>query len=159
MLTLLGPLLGGLFRLAPEWMKYLNGKQDRAHEVTMFGLQLDADKARATAAERLETVRGENAVNLADMQALVEATKAQAARTGIKAIDALNSSVRPVLTYWWCLVMYSVALAAEFYVLTNQSGVPSVQAIIELWGEDEKAIVASMLSFWFVDRSLRRQRK
>lgn len=158
MLTILGTLLGGLFRLAPEWLKYLNGKQDRAHEKDMFGMQLEADKVRASAGLALEKQRGENEIGVAELQAVIAATKAQAIKTGIGWIDGLSAMVRPVLTFWWCLILYTVALGAEFYALTVLAGTPNVEAILQLFGEDEKAIVASIFSFWFVDRALRRRK-
>jgi hypothetical protein len=156
MLTLLGTLLGGLFRLAPEWLKYLNGKQDRAHEVTMFGLQLDADKVKAAAAKELATVEGANALNLAEVNAMIEATKAQGQLTGVKWVDGVNATVRPFLTYWWAVILYTAAIACEFYFLVVVVGKPGYEAMGLVFGEPEKALVGSMISFWFVDRALRK---
>lgn len=155
--TLLGTLFGGLFRLAPEFLKWLDKKDERKHELAMFDKQIEADKLRAAALERLEQIKGENAMNLADMQALIEATKAQAVQTGIRWVDGINSLVRPMLTFWWAIVLYTVALAAEFYTLVFVLKATTAAAIVELWGADEKAIVASIIAFWFVDRSLRKK--
>jgi len=52
-------------------------------------------------------------------------------------------------------VLYSVALVARFWVLVH-AGTSNLDAIVLLWGADEKAIVASIISFWFVDRALRK---
>ena len=49
----------------------------------------------------------------------------------------------------------TAALVAQ-YVAVLDGGANYLQAIIKLWGPDEKAIVASIISFWFVDRSLRK---
>jgi hypothetical protein len=155
MLTLLGTLLGGAFRLAPELLKWLERKDERKHEQAMFDKQLEADKLKLAAAQRLEETRGENAATLGDIEAMIAATQSQAVQTGIKWVDALNSLVRPTLTFWWAVVLYTVALAAEFYVLVWVLKVDKAAAVLELWGADEKAIVASIISFWFVDRSLR----
>jgi hypothetical protein len=156
MLTILGTLLGGLFRLAPEWLKYLNGKQDRAHEVAMFDKQLEADKVRAASAKDQALINQETTLGGAEITAIIEATKAQGQQTGVKWVDAINALVRPVLTFWWAIILYTIALAAEFYALVYISNVPKVDAVLQLWGADEKAIVASIISFWFVDRALRK---
>lgn len=159
MFTLIGTLLGGLFRLAPELMKWMDKKDERKHEREMFGLQLEADKLKYAASQQLEVTRGENAANLAEIQALITATKAQGQLTGIKWVDAVNQTVRPFLTYWWAVVLYTAALACEFYGLVWVAQQPSWQAMLLIFGEPEKAIVASMISFWFVDRALRHMKR
>lgn len=44
--TLLGTLFGGLFRLAPEALKWLDRKDERTHELAMFDKQLEADRLK-----------------------------------------------------------------------------------------------------------------
>jgi hypothetical protein len=156
MLTLLGTLFGGLFRLAPELLKWLDRRDDRAHELAMFDKQLEADKFKFQAAQQLAQIEGENALNLADVQAMIAATNAQGQKTGIPFVDGLNALVRPILTFWWCIVLYTAALGAEFYTLVWVMHQSTAEAILNIWGQDEKAIVASIISFWFVDRALRK---
>jgi len=43
---LLGSIFGGLFRLAPEVLKFLDKKNERQHELSMFQLQTDLEKMR-----------------------------------------------------------------------------------------------------------------
>ena len=45
---LLGSIFGGLFRLAPEVLKFLDKKNERQHELNMFQLQTDLEKMRGT---------------------------------------------------------------------------------------------------------------
>jgi len=158
MLTLLGTLFGGLFRLAPEFLKWLDKKDERKHELAMFDKQLEADKLKVAAAQQLEETRGENALNLSDIQAMIAATQAQAIKTGIRWVDGINALVRPILTFWWAIFLYTVALVAEFYTYVVVLHQTNVEAILNIWGQDEKAIAASIISFWFVDRALRKQR-
>src|SRR5438552_3139076 len=110
MFTLLGTLFGGLFRLAPEALRIVDKKNEMAHEVLMFDKQLEADKLRATAVQQLEQTKGDNAINLADAQAMIEAVKAQGTPTGVKWVDAVNATVRPFLTYWWGVFLYTIAM-------------------------------------------------
>ncbi|KAA3649402.1 MAG: hypothetical protein DWQ11_18850 [Proteobacteria bacterium] len=153
--TLLGTLFGGLFRLAPEALKWLDRKDERKHELAMFDKQLEADKLKGDQAIAQIDAQADATIGAAEIQAIIEATKAQAAQTGIRWVDAFNALMRPTITFWWVIVLYSVALWARFDVLVA-GGQSNVQAILALWGTDEKAIVASIISFWFVDRSLRK---
>lgn len=153
--TLVGTLFGGLFRMAPEILKWMDRKDERKHELSMFDKQLEADRLKGNQALEQLNAQAAATIGAAEIQAIIEATKAQATMTGIKLVDGINSLMRPLITFWWVVVMYSVALVAQYLVLVNAGG-DSLQAILKLWGPDEKAIVASIISFWFVDRSLRK---
>lgn len=153
--TLVGTLLGGAFRMAPEVLKWLDRKGDRAHELSMFDKQLEADKLRATQQLELSQLQAESVMGTAELAAMIAATNAQAVKSGVKWVDALSALMRPLITFWWVIVLYTIALGARFWVLV-QAGTPNIDAIVLLWGVDEKAIVASIISFWFVDRALRK---
>ena len=149
--TLLGTLLGGAFRLVPEVFKIVDRKDERKHELAMLDKNIEADKLKL----EQDRLAASTQVGLAEISAIIEATKAQAVQTGVKWVDAVNSLMRPLITFWWVIVLYSAALTAQFVVLVD-GGQSFLQAILKLWGPDEKAIVASIVSFWFVDRSLRK---
>lgn len=152
---LLGTLFGGVFRMAPEILKWLDRKDERAHELAMFDKQLEADKLKGDQALAQINAQADAAIGVAEVQAIIEATKAQSMRTGIKWVDAINSLMRPTITFWWVIVLYTAALVAQYVVILD-GGANHLQTILKLWGPDEKAIVASIISFWFVDRSLRK---
>ena len=153
--TLVGTLFGGLFRMAPEILKWMDRKDERKHELSMFDKQLEADKLKGSQAQQLAQTQADTTIGGAEIAAIIEATKAQAMVTGIRLVDGINSLIRPLITFWWVVVMYSVALAAQYLVLVQADG-DHLLAILKLWGPDEKAIVASIIAFWFVDRSLRK---
>lgn len=148
--TLMGTLLGGMFRMAPELLKWFDRKDERKHELAMFDRQLEADKLKAQAAQ----AQAESQITLADIEALTTATKAQGQITGVSWVDGLNALMRPTITFWWVIVLYTGALVAQYLFLVD-SGTKQIDAILHLWGTEEKAIVASIIAFWFVDRSLR----
>jgi hypothetical protein len=149
---------GGLFRLLPEVLKLFTAKQDAAHEFRMTELQLKIDQARATQNLDLVHAQGAIAADTAEMSAMIEALKAQATPTGIKWVDALSSSVRPVLTYWHCLIIYTAYKVALFSIALH-GGVTWQQAVVQGYTEFDQSIVSAMLAFWFVDRSLRKTGK
>lgn len=154
--TLFGTLLGGVFRMAPEVLKWLDQKDERKHELAMMDRNNESERIKLAASQKLAETQAEERITLADLQAMIEATKAQAVQTGVKWVDALSSLMRPTITFWWVIVLYTGALVAQFLVLVQQ-GDSGVQAILHLWGPDERAIVASIVAFWFVDRSLRKR--
>jgi predicted Fe-S protein YdhL (DUF1289 family) len=154
--TLVGTLFGGAFRMAPEILKWLDRKDERKHELSMFDRQLNAERVKLEASQRLAQTQSDERITVADLQAMVEATKAQAVQTGIRWVDALSSLMRPLITFWWVIVLYTTAIVAQFWQMVEQN-VATVDAILRLWGPDERAIVASIIAFWFVDRSLRKR--
>lgn len=153
--TLIGSLLGGVFRMVPEVLKWLDRKDERKHELAMFDNQLKADTLKIDAGQKLAELEANKSLGLAEIQGLIAGVQAQAVKTGVRWVDGLSALMRPLITFWWVIVLYSTALTAQFIVLL-QAGTPGVEAIVRLWGTDEKAIVASIIGFWFVDRSLRR---
>lgn len=154
---LLGPALGGLLRLLPEAMKIFTAKRDADHEYRMTLLQLEIDKARADQQIDLVHAQGAIAADTAEMAAVVQALKAQGAASGVGWVDALSASVRPVLTFWWCLGLYTAYKAMTVAVaLRAEAGLETLAPVLVT--DFDQAVIGSIVSFWFVDRSLRRGR-
>ena len=156
MIELLAMLGGGILRLAPEVLKLFTARDDRAHELEMTKLQLQIDQARATQQIDLVHAQGAIAADAAEMGSMVEALKAQATPSGIKWVDALSSSVRPILTYWWCLILYTAAKAIGV-VVAIQHGAALADLVPLLVTEFDRSVIGSIFAFWFVDRSLKRK--
>lgn len=152
--TLMGTLFGGLFRLAPEILKWMDRKDERKHELAMFDKNLEADNLKATAGQKLAETEANKILGVADLQAMVAAINAQSQKTGIPFVDAINSLMRPLITFWWVIVLYTGAMIAQFWMIYEQEG-KAAEAMLGIWGKDEKAISGSIIGFWFVDRSLK----
>jgi len=155
MLTLLSMLGGGLFRLIPFFVDFFKQKNDADHEYRMTELQLKIDQARATQQIDLAHAQAEIAANAGEMQAWADAIKGQATPSGVGWADALSASVRPVLTYWWCLGLYTAAKII-IIVVALQSNLPLAAFAAIIVTEFDTAIIGSVFSFWFVDRALRK---
>lgn len=153
--TIASMALGGAARLVPEVLKWLDRKDERKHELSMFDRQLEADRIKLDASQKLAETQAEERVTVADLQALVEATKAQAQPTGIRWVDAMNALVRPVLAFQWLILLWPAVIVAGF-VLAVQAGADPLAAMVKAFGADEKTMAASVASFWLVDRSLRK---
>lgn len=155
--TLIGTVLGGVFRIAPEVMKVWDRKNERAHEAVMLDKQISADTLKAQAAQQLAQTQADTQIGLADMQALVEATKAQGQMTGVKWVDALNQLVRPMLAFQWLIFLWPAVVIVGFLLSINASSttVEILDAMHSAFGTEEKAMASSVASFWLVDRSLK----
>lgn len=153
--TLFGTLFGGIFRMAPEVLKWLDRKDERKHELSMFDKQLEADKLKGDQSLAQINAQADASIGAAEIQAIIEATKAQGVQTGIKWVDAFNAIIRPLLALQWLIVLWPAVIIAGF-ALAVQTGADPLVALKAAFGVDEKAMAASVASFWLVDRSLRK---
>ena len=154
--TLLGGLLGGAFRLAPEILKWLDRNGERSHELSMQDKALEFEKLRG--AQRMgEIVASADAAwNTGAIEALRDAVRGQGEKTGVAWADALSSSVRPVITYWF-MALYCAAKTAAF-VAAVTAGAGWSTEIQHAWTEADQALWAGVLNFWFLGRVFDRVR-
>ena len=154
--TLLGGLLGGAFRLAPEVLKWLDRKGERGHELAMQDKALEFEKLRG--AQRMSEIgaSADAAWNAGAIEALRESVAAQGQRSRVRWADALSISVRPVITYWF-MALYCAAKTAAF-VGAMSGGADWGAAILHAWTEADQALWAGVLNFWFLGRVFDRVR-
>lgn len=156
MTELLAMLGGGLFRLLPFVVDFFKQRREADHEYRMTQLQLQIDQARAAQQIDLAHAHAAIARDAGEMQAFVEAVHAEAQPSGVPWADALSRTVRPVLTYYWCVGVYGTAKALQIYLLLSAGGGAAQLLEGGLITEFDRQVIASMLAFWFVDRALRR---
>ena len=154
--TLLGGLLGGAFRLAPEILKWMDRNGERSHELSMQDKALEFEKLRG--AQRMGEIgaSADAAWNTGAIEALRDAVRGQGEKTGVAWADALSSSVRPVITYWF-MALYCAAKTAAF-VAAVTAGAGWGAAILHAWTEADQALWAGVLNFWFLGRVFDRVR-
>ena len=142
--TLLGGLLGGAFRLAPELLKWLDRKGERGHELAMQDKALEFEKLRG--AQRMDEIGAgaDAAWNVGAIETLREAVRPQGEKTGVRWADALSGSVRPVITYWF-MALYCAAKTAAF-VAAIEGGADWGVAIVHAWTEADQALWAGVLN-------------
>jgi hypothetical protein len=152
---LLGSIFGGVFRLAPEVLKWLDKKNERAHELSMFTLQTDLEKMRGQF--KMEEKYVDYSVNQLD--AIKEAFKEQAttAKEAGWFVAAVSALVRPGIT-WALFFMYATVKAAAL-VMAFQTGGHWTEVIIKVWDADDFAMLNMCLTFWFVGRSIEKYQK
>lgn len=150
LISLLSMLGGGFMRLLPELLVFLNKKTDNAHELAMLDKQFELEKTRAQSRMDELHVSGDYSQALAFLDTQKEALKGQMQITGVKFIDALNFSVRPITTYY-VLFLYGLAKVATFVTIQN-TGMNGWDALIHIYDSEDRAILSGILAFWFVGR-------
>lgn len=110
MLTLLGSLLGFFSSTFPEFLKLFRDSQDRKHELAILDRQMEQQRLGHT--QRLEEIQ--IAADVAESQALYSYTNHP---TATPWVEALQASVRPVITYAFFLVFAVVKVSALLTML------------------------------------------
>ena len=97
---ILGSIFGGIFRMAPEVLKWLDKKNERSHELLMFSRQCDLEQLRGQQKLAEIGAQREAAVDAGVMDAFNNAITQQAEM--VKAaggwVASLSASVRPLVT-------------------------------------------------------------
>jgi ABC-type multidrug transport system fused ATPase/permease subunit len=152
--TLLGGVFGGLLRLAPEALKFLDQKNERKHELAM----LDAEMRFAQVKGEIAMRQTEAQMTMAEVEAMGEAFKEQSvtAKAAGKVVAAISALVRPFVTYLFVIAYASVKIAA-FLIALEQNGDWKAVATT-MWSGDDMAVLNMILSFWFVGRVYERTR-
>ena len=148
--TLLGGLLGGAFRLAPEILKWIDRKGERGHELAMQDKALEFEKLRG--AQRMSEIgaSADAAWDVGAIEALRESVAAQGRPSGVKWADALSTTVRPVVTYLFMLMYVGVKLST--FVGSVQTGLGFGEALLAAWTDADQALLSGILNFWFISR-------
>ena len=151
---ILGSVFGGLFRMAPEVLKYFDKKNERLHELNMFARQCELETLRGQQKLAEIGAQREAAVDVGVMDAFQAAIDQQA--TMVKAAGgwaaSLSASVRPVVTYWVLFVwsFIHVWFAWNAWI----AGAPPVEVFKIMMSPDFSALLAGTINFWFLDRTL-----
>jgi hypothetical protein len=152
---LMGSIFGGLFRLAPEILKFMDKKNERQHELSMFQLQTDLEKLRGEF--RMEEKYVDYSIS--QMDTIKEAFKEQAetAKASGWFVASISALVRPGIT--WCLFFMYATVKAAALVLAFQTGANWTEVVTQVWDEDDFGIFTMVLTFFFVSRPLEKYRK
>jgi len=149
-----GSLLGGVFRLVPEFLKAFDKKNERSHELSMFDKQCDVEKTRG--AQKLSEISAErdSVLDTGAMAAFQSSIQQQTDM--VKAAGgwaaSLSASVRPVMTYYLLLVYGVVKICLA--ISQMRAGVPFVDVMPKLWSMDDMALLSGVVNYWILDRTL-----
>ena len=150
----LGGLIGGVFRLAPEVLKWMDRKDERKHELSMFASQCDLEKQRG--AQKLTEIGAQRDADvdsgvMAAFKSAIDSQTAMAVAAGGWAAS-LSASVRPVLTYYLLTLYGAVKFVGIAYAIG--AGDPVAAVLSRSWGADDMALLSGVINFWMIDRTL-----
>lgn len=146
MITLLGSLLGFITSTFPSLLKLWQDSSDKKHELAVLQLQMQAQSQGHT--ERLEEINAQ--ADISESEALYKTYT-----TGVDWVDALNGTVRPVIAYSF-FILYALVKLLAYQAVANSNLVPFVVLHDTLWSEDDAAIFAGIISFYFGQRAMRK---
>jgi hypothetical protein len=153
MLELFSLLGGGVLRLFPSFLDFFSKKRDLDHELKLLEKQMDLEKIRWQLKSEEIKLQSEVATESAWAAALPKAQ--EIVTTGVKWVDAMNASVRPVLTYWWCLGLYTAYKGITVYVaIASDTALLDIANVLVT--EFDRSVIGSIIGFWFLDRTLRK---
>lgn len=139
MITLIGALLGFISSAFPDLLKIWRDAADRKHELAILQMQMEQQRQGHT--NRLEEINVQ--ADIAESRALYKTY-----HTGIKWVDALNGTVRPVIAYSF-FILYAVVKMMQF-----SADLPWL-----LWTAEDQAIFAGIISFYFGQRAMSKLRQ
>lgn len=151
MLTLLGSLLGFLGSAFPEALKLIQDHHDRKHELAILDRQME--QAKLGHQHKLEEISVD--ADIAESKALYTHASRD---SGVKWVEGLRASVRPVITYAFFL-LFAVVKATGLYLMMHQDNLEVAEALLRIWDAETAALFAAVMSFWFGQRALSKLRE
>lgn len=165
-LSIFSTVFGFLAPFVPQVIKHFQDKADRAHELEMFKLRLDASAKEHT--WRMEEIEAK--ADIAEMETL----RTPQQSFGVQMLDAAKDSkfgkwalvpafylftlldwfsgmVRPAITY--AMVAFYMTVKWASYESLRASQIEWTTAILQVWSENDWAVLMLVLSYWFGSRT------
>lgn len=147
---ILGSLIGGIFRIVPEILKFADKSNERAHELRMFTLQTDLEKMRGEFRMEEKYVDHSTAALDAINSAFEQQGKADS--KAWKWVASLSALVRPGVTFWLLFLYSLVKVSTAIYAFSDGATWKDVIAIV--WTAEDFGLLNLVITFWFVGRSI-----
>lgn len=153
MLSLISSLMGFAAGGLPKVLDFVQDRGDKKHELAMMAANREREIALAregfVAQARVEEIRTEQVAMQTQTQERLGMYKhdmkiGEGASTWV---INLRSSVRPVVTYIFVLLLVVVDIAGIWYAYST--GVAFAQAMELVFSSEEMSMLAAILSFWF----------
>ena len=153
MMTLVSTLLGFASGGLPKVLDFVQDRGDKKHELALMAAQRERELALAkegfVAQAAVEEIKTEQIAMQTQAQEKLAMWKhdmkiGEGASTWV---INLRASVRPVVTYLFVGLLIVVDVAGIWYAYST--GVAFAQAMEMVFSDDEMAILAAIISFWF----------
>lgn len=153
MLSLISSLLGFASGGLPKVLDYFQDRGDKKHELAIMTMQRERELALAkegyVAQAQVEEIRTDQIQMQTQAQERIAMWKhdmkiGEGASTWV---INLRASVRPIVTYIFVGLLVVVDVAGIWYAYST--GVAFADAMDMVFSDDEMAILAAIISFWF----------
>jgi hypothetical protein len=153
MLTLVSTILGFASGGLPKVLDFVQDRGDKKHELAMMAANREREIALAKegfiAQARVEEIKTEQIEMQTQAQEKLAMWKhdmkiGEGASTWV---INLRASVRPVVTYIFVGLLVVVDIAGIWYAYST--GVAFAEAMDMVFNDDEMAILAAIIAFWF----------
>ena len=108
MFSIIGTVIGFLGSLVPNLLKLWQDKRDKEHELKLLEIQIERERLGHT--QRMEEINIE--ADISETKALYQTLKP----VGVKWVDALIGTVRPVITYSF-FALYAVVKYWQYKII------------------------------------------
>lgn len=151
MIALIGAIVGLFSSALPDLFGIFKKRQEFQHELSLMNLQMQA----AAAGHQFNMEAMSAKADIAEVDALHKEF-AERKETYLW-IEALISSVRPVLTYAF-FALYAAVKGAQFSLALRATGDLPI-AVAAIWHDADMALFATIIAFWFGHRAMRHFRR
>ncbi len=146
MLTLLASLLGFVSSALPKLLNLWQNQQDKRHELAIMDKQLM--QMRLGHQQQLEEIKTQ--AEIANTQALYQY---ESHSSGVRWVEGLRATVRPVVTY--LLVLLFIAVKGAVVVACLQQGLTLATCMQGIWDDETASLFAAVIGFWFGNRTFK----
>lgn len=163
MLSILSGLLGIASSGLPSILQFFQQKGDQKHEMNMAKLQNEREMAMAQAGflaqQKIEEIRTDQI----EMQTYAQEREALYAHDtkliekASQSVVDMNARVRPLIAYIFVGLLVFVDVAGLIWAICT--GVDFGTAMLEVFSDDEMAIVSSIIGFYFGSRQWEKMRE
>jgi hypothetical protein len=156
MLSIISGILGFATSGLPSVLDFFKNKGDQKHEQAMARLEMERAmemaKAGYASQERIEEFKTEQVEMETYAQERLALYKhdAEISQNASTWVINLRASVRPVITYLMLFVLLFVDIVGLIWAI--KSGVDFATAMEIVFSNEEMAIFASIIGFWFGSR-------
>lgn len=144
---LIGGAIGAVARFAPEVLKFFDRKNERKHELAISAQQMELVKVQGNMKLDSDRIIADGQQMVAGLEAIKEAYNTQ--KTGFKFADTVSALVRPGVTYM-VVGFWAIVKVAAYVQLSGD--LPWEVAIQTIWGDNDWAMFAGIINFWFLGR-------
>ena len=145
MISLLGSLLGFGTSFLPSILDFF--KQAQAHKQKLEMMKLQGELLEKKSALRIQEL--DKQAEIKEVEGLY---KHDASLDGGKFVNALRSSVRPIITY----IFMGLFIAVEISIIVKfmETGGEWTEAVNLLWSDEVAGLWSAILAFWFGNRAI-----